>query len=49
VESTTQDNISVVQVRLLDNIKNTQQEFRTSDKGWTRLTIYRRCWTYHLD
>jgi len=27
VESTTQDNISVVQVRLLDNIKNTQQEF----------------------
>ena len=25
VESTTQDNISVVQVRLLDNIKNTQQ------------------------
>ena len=28
VESTTQDNISVVKVRLLDNIKNTQQEFQ---------------------
>src|SRR5579864_1258845 len=28
VESTTQNNISVVQVRLLDNIKNTQQEFQ---------------------
>ncbi|HVN17892.1 MAG TPA: efflux RND transporter permease subunit [Dongiaceae bacterium] len=28
VESTTQNNISVVQVRLLDSIKNTQQEFQ---------------------
>ena len=28
VESTTQDNISVVQVRLLDSIKNTDQEFQ---------------------
>jgi multidrug efflux pump subunit AcrB len=28
VESTTQDNISVVTVRLLDNIENTQQEFQ---------------------
>lgn len=28
VESTTQNNISVVTVRLLDNIKNTQQEFQ---------------------
>ena len=28
VESNTQDNISVVTVRLLDNIKNTQQEFQ---------------------
>jgi multidrug efflux pump subunit AcrB len=28
VESTTQDNISVVTVRLLDNIQNTQQEFQ---------------------
>ncbi len=28
VESTTQDNVSVVTVRLLDNIKNTQQEFQ---------------------
>ena len=28
VESTTQDNISVVQVRLLDSIANTQQEFQ---------------------
>ena len=28
VESTTMDNISVVQVRLLDNISNTQQEFQ---------------------
>jgi multidrug efflux pump subunit AcrB len=28
VESTTQDNVSVVTVRLLDNIQNTQQEFQ---------------------
>ena len=28
VESTTQDNISVVQVRLLDSIENTDQEFQ---------------------
>ena len=28
VESTTQDNVSVVTVRLLDSIKNTQQEFQ---------------------
>ena len=28
VESTTMDNISVVQVRLLENVKNTQQEFQ---------------------
>src|SRR6185369_3040680 len=28
VESTTQDNISVVKVRLLDSFKNTQQEFQ---------------------
>ena len=28
VESTTQDNVSVVQVRLLDSIANTDQEFQ---------------------
>ncbi|MBV9671109.1 MAG: efflux RND transporter permease subunit, partial [Acidobacteriales bacterium] len=28
VESTTQDNVSVVTVRLLDNIKNTKEEFQ---------------------
>src|SRR5262250_2557365 len=37
VESTTQDNISVVQVRLLDNIKNTQQEFEDIGQRLSRI------------
>ncbi len=38
VESTTQDNISVVQVRLLDNIKNTQQEFQDIGQRLNQIT-----------
>ena len=38
VESTTQDNISVVQVRLLDNIKNTQQEFQDIGQRLDQIT-----------
>ena len=38
VESTTQDNISVVQVRLLDNIKNTQQEFQDIGQRLNQVT-----------
>src|SRR5208337_1131169 len=37
-ESTTQDNISVVQVRLLDNIKNTQQEFQDIGQRLNQIT-----------
>ncbi|HZU41872.1 MAG TPA: efflux RND transporter permease subunit [Terriglobales bacterium] len=38
VESTTLDNISVVQVRLLDNIKNTQQEFQDIGQRLNQIT-----------
>ena len=38
VESTTQDNISVVTVRLLDNIKNTQQEFQDIGQRLNQIT-----------
>jgi len=38
VESTTQDNISVVQVRLLDSIKNTQQEFQDIGQRLNQVT-----------
>src|SRR5215467_15033269 len=38
VESTTQDNISVVQVRLLDNIRNTQQEFQDIGQRLNQIT-----------
>ena len=38
VESTTQDNISVVQVRLLDSIKNTQQEFQDIGQRLNQIT-----------
>jgi len=38
VESTTQDNISVVQVRLLDNIANTQQEFQDIGQRLNQIT-----------
>src|SRR5215469_13517018 len=38
VESTTQNNISVVQVRLLDNIKNTQQEFQDIGQRLNQIT-----------
>src|SRR5271169_5924668 len=38
VQSTTQDNISVVQVRLLDNIKNTQQEFQDIGQRLNQIT-----------
>src|SRR6185369_13668452 len=38
VESTTQDNISVVQVRLLDNIINTQQEFQDIGQRLNQVT-----------
>ena len=38
VESTTLDNISVVQVRLLDNIANTQQEFQDIGQRLNQIT-----------
>ncbi|MBV9085950.1 MAG: efflux RND transporter permease subunit, partial [Acidobacteriaceae bacterium] len=38
VESTTMDNISVVQVRLLDSIKNTQQEFQDIGQRLNQIT-----------
>jgi multidrug efflux pump subunit AcrB len=38
VESTTQNNISVVTVRLLDNIKNTQQEFQDIGQRLNQIT-----------
>ncbi len=38
VESTTLDNISVVQVRLLDNIQNTQQEFQDIGQRLNQIT-----------
>ncbi len=38
VESTTQDNISVVQVRLLDSIANTQQEFQDIGQRLNQVT-----------
>jgi multidrug efflux pump subunit AcrB len=38
VESTTQDNISVVTVRLLDSIKNTQQEFQDIGQRLNQIT-----------
>ena len=38
VESTTQNNISVVQVRLLDNIKNTQEEFQDIGQRLNQIT-----------
>jgi len=38
VESTTMDNISVVQVRLLDNISNTQQEFQDIGQRLNQIT-----------
>lgn len=38
VESTTQDNISVVQVRLLDSIANTQQEFQDIGQRLNQIT-----------
>ncbi|MBV9341322.1 MAG: efflux RND transporter permease subunit, partial [Acidobacteria bacterium] len=38
VESTTQNNISVIQVRLLDNIKNTQQEFQDIGQRLNQIT-----------
>jgi multidrug efflux pump subunit AcrB len=38
VESSTQDNISVVTVRLLDNIKNTQQEFQDIGQRLNQIT-----------
>ena len=38
VESTTQDNISVVQVRLLDSISNTQQEFQDIGQRLNQIT-----------
>ncbi|HUO59850.1 MAG TPA: efflux RND transporter permease subunit [Candidatus Acidoferrales bacterium] len=38
VESTTQDNISVVTVRLLDNIQNTQQEFQDIGQRLNQIT-----------
>src|SRR5246127_5138592 len=38
VESTTQDNVSVVTVRLLDNIKNTQQEFQDIGQRLNQIT-----------
>src|ERR1700751_3749869 len=38
VESTTQDNISVVQVRLLDNIKNPQQQFQDIGQRLNQIT-----------
>ena len=38
VESTTLDNISIVQVRLLDNIANTQQEFQDIGQRLNQIT-----------
>jgi multidrug efflux pump subunit AcrB len=38
VESTTQDNMSVVQVRLLDSIENTDQEFQDIGQRLTQIT-----------
>src|SRR5512147_1039289 len=38
VESTTMDNISVVQVRLLDSISNTQQEFQDIGQRLNQIT-----------
>jgi multidrug efflux pump subunit AcrB len=38
VESTTMDNMSVVQVRLLDSIKNTQQEFQDIGQRLNQIT-----------
>ena len=38
VESTTQDNVSVVQVRLLDSIENTDQEFQDIGQRLAQIT-----------
>jgi multidrug efflux pump len=38
VESTTQDNMSVVQVRLLDSIENTDQEFQDIGQRLSQIT-----------
>ena len=50
VESNTQDNISVVTVRLLDSISNTKQEFQDIGQRLNQITdLPRRCGADHLD